>query len=608
MLICLLGSEERVGELGPILGRELVLFPEYLEQVEHSKPGCLAVVRVLAHQINEILERPLVALGSCQRRRQLQSEVGVVWPAIERRLQFADVACRGSQPCRGQHAFDLVGGRHGLQQLDRLVGSVGRQEQGRQSDRSFHVLGIFLQNIAVDPLSTRLVSREEVVTGLGHCLVELVRYEIGEPSLQLVLGDGSGEAAHRLAVPESDHGRNTLHFELGSESLVLVDVDLGQLEVTISLGGCPLQHGPQGPTRCAPLGPEVHDDRNVVASLDHALLELGCGDVVDVTQEMARLTRPSNTGLASIVPCPRLGAMSRQTTLDPQFGRLMTAMITPFSDDGEVDHERAARLARHLVEGGSDSLLVTGTTGESPTLSSDEKVMLYRTVVDSVGSKASVIAGTGTYDTKASIALGRRAIEAGVHALLAVTPYYSRPPQAGLIAHFEAIADDSELPVILYNIPGRTGRLIEVDSLTRLAEHPRIVGVKDAVDDVGFTMSCRSRLPDDFAIYSGSDMFTFPQMAVGAVGVISVVAHLAGRQMRRLVDAASSGDLAEAERLHFGMLPLFEACFLEPNPMPVKAGLASLWEPVGVPRLPLIEASMETVQAIKQAVGDAQRL
>jgi len=290
------------------------------------------------------------------------------------------------------------------------------------------------------------------------------------------------------------------------------------------------------------------------------------------------------------------------------FGRLLTAMITPFTDEGEVDFGQAWRLARYLVDQGSDGLVVTGTTGESPTLTTDEKVALYRTVVEAVGTRATVVAGTGTYDTRESVDLSARAAESGCGALMAVTPYYSRPPQPGLVAHFSAIAESTDLPVILYNIPGRTGRLIEVGTLAALAEHPKIVAVKDAVDDVAFTIASRAALPDDFLIYSGSDKFTLPQMSVGAYGVISVVSHLAGPQVRRMVDAAATGDLAEAQRLHFGLLPLFEACFVEPNPIPVKAGLNALWEPVGSPRLPLVEASPETVQLIKEAVGDAQRL
>ncbi len=290
------------------------------------------------------------------------------------------------------------------------------------------------------------------------------------------------------------------------------------------------------------------------------------------------------------------------------FGRLLTAMITPFTEEGEVDFERAWRLARFLVDQGSEGLVVTGTTGESPTLTADEKVALYRTVVEAVGKRAHVVAGTGTYDTRESVELTQRAAEAGCAGAMAVTPYYSRPPQAGLVAHFTAVAEASELPVILYNIPGRTGRLIEVPTLVQLSGHPRIVAVKDAVDDVAFTIASRAALPDDFVIYSGSDKFTLPQMSVGAHGVISVVSHLAGPQMLRMVNAASDGDYDEARRLHFGLLPLFEACFVEPNPIPVKAGLNSLWEPVGVPRPPLVEASSETVRLIKEAVGGAQRL
>lgn len=290
------------------------------------------------------------------------------------------------------------------------------------------------------------------------------------------------------------------------------------------------------------------------------------------------------------------------------FGVLLTAMITPFDPDGAVDYDRMARLAVHLVNNGHDGLLVTGTTGESPTLTDTEKLALYSTVVEAVGSRAAVVAGTGTYDTHHSIELSVRAAEIGVDGLMAVTPYYSRPPQNGLLAHFIAIADATDLPLIVYNIPGRTARLIEAETLVEMAEHPNIVATKDAVGDLAFTKASLDLLPDDFLVYSGDDSATLPMLELGGVGVISVAGHFAGRQIKRMIEAHHVGEVAEAWRLHDGLMPLFDACFVEPNPMPTKAGLNALWEPVGDPRLPLVPASLETRDAVVAAVGVAQKL
>lgn len=289
----------------------------------------------------------------------------------------------------------------------------------------------------------------------------------------------------------------------------------------------------------------------------------------------------------------------------PPFGEVLTAMITPFRADGHVDHERAWRLARFLVDHGSDGLVVTGTTGESPTLSDDEKASLYATVVDAVGGRAQVVAGTGTYDTAHSVELSRRAADLGVDGILAVTPYYNKPTQDGLVAHFAAIADATDLPVMLYNIPSRTGRLIEVDTLARLAAHDNIVAVKDAVMDLDHTSRVLTEVPA-LAVYSGQDSYTWPMMAVGAVGVVSVISHLAGREVKAMVRAAAVGNLEEARHLHQRLLPLCWACFLETNPAPVKAAMSALWEPCGEPRLPLVPASGATVQVIKDALAEVQ--
>lgn len=284
------------------------------------------------------------------------------------------------------------------------------------------------------------------------------------------------------------------------------------------------------------------------------------------------------------------------------FGRVATAMVTPFDADGGIDHEAAWRLARHLSDNGSDCLVVTGTTGESPTLSDSEKVALYHTVVDSVGEKDTiVVAGTGTYDTRHSIELTEKAVAAGVDGILAVTPYYNRPSQEGLVSHFRAIADVG-LPVMLYNIPGRTSRRIEVETLARLADHPNIAAVKDAVEDLDVTSKTINSIPD-LPVYSGQDSLTLPSMAVGAVGVVSVASHLVGRQIAKMVEAAAAGDLAEARRLHHLLLPVFEACFLETNPAPVKAAVNTFWGPVGDVRLPLLNASTETVASIEKALA-----
>jgi 4-hydroxy-tetrahydrodipicolinate synthase len=287
------------------------------------------------------------------------------------------------------------------------------------------------------------------------------------------------------------------------------------------------------------------------------------------------------------------------------FGEVLTAMITPFDDAGQVDHERAWRLARYLVDNGSDGLVVTGTTGESPTLSPDEKVALYRTIVEAVGERAKVIAGTGTYDTAESVHLSKRAAEMGVHGLMGVTPYYSKPEQAGIRAHFEAIADATPLPVVVYNIPGRTGRRIDHPTLAALAQHPNIVATKDAVMDIDFTSETVRTIPG-LAVYSGQDSYTWPMMAVGAIGVVSVISHLVGKQVKAMVSAANAGDYAEAKRIHQVLLPMCWACFLETNPSPVKSAMSALWEPVGRPRLPMLEASDRTVQAIKEALTAVQ--
>ena len=282
-------------------------------------------------------------------------------------------------------------------------------------------------------------------------------------------------------------------------------------------------------------------------------------------------------------------------------------MITPFTEQGEVDHERAWRLARHLSDNGSNALVVTGTTGESPTLSSAEKVALYKTVVDAVaGKECLVIAGTGTYNTAESVELTGRAADLGCDGVLAVTPYYNKPGQVGLVAHFSAIADVG-LPVLLYNIPSRTGRLIELETIARLAEHPNIVAIKDAVESVDFTSRTVNLIPG-FPVYSGQDSHTWPMIAVGAIGVVSVISHLAGRVVAEMVRAALAGEVDSARRLHHMLLPLCEACFLETNPAPVKAAMDRLWEPVGDVRLPLVHASEETLVAIEKALGVVQGL
>lgn len=280
-------------------------------------------------------------------------------------------------------------------------------------------------------------------------------------------------------------------------------------------------------------------------------------------------------------------------------------MVTPFADSGAVDHQRAHELARYLASHGTDTLVVAGTTGESPTLSDSEKLALFKTVVDAVKEKKTkVVAGTGTYNTAHSVELTEEAARLGVDGVLAVTPYYNKPSQGGLVAHFSAIADVG-VPVMLYNVPGRTSRLIEVETLARLASHPNIVATKDAVVDVEFTSATVNTVPS-LPVYSGQDSVTLPMLSVGAVGVVSVIAHLAGPAVKTMLKAAVAGDYDEARRLHHQLLPLSQACFIEPNPAPVKGALSKFWESVGDVRLPLVPASEETLAEVEKAMGAIQ--
>jgi len=291
--------------------------------------------------------------------------------------------------------------------------------------------------------------------------------------------------------------------------------------------------------------------------------------------------------------------MNKPTT---PVGRLLTAMVTPFRDDLSVDLDGAAQLAQHLVETGSDGIVVTGTTGEVPTLSYEEKIELYKVVKRTVPGTAAVVAGTGNYSTEESIHLTRAAERAGVDAIMAVVPYYNNPPQEGLYRHFQAIAAATALPLIVYNVPGRTVRNLEAATTLRLAELPNIAAIKEASGKLEQVAEIIAGSPDDFRVYSGDDALTLPMMAIGAFGVISVVSHVAGREIRSMIDAFVSGDVTGAASRHCRLLPLFKAAFMTTSPIPIKAALEMCGLPAGPLRPPLLAATDGERAAVRRAL------
>ncbi|GJF34374.1 4-hydroxy-tetrahydrodipicolinate synthase 2 [Kitasatospora sp. NE20-6] len=290
--------------------------------------------------------------------------------------------------------------------------------------------------------------------------------------------------------------------------------------------------------------------------------------------------------------------MAPTSTPQTPFGRVLTAMVTPFTADGGLDLDGAQRLAAHLVDAGNDGLVLNGTTGESPTTSDAEKAQLVRAVVEAVGDRAHIIAGVGTNDTRHSVELARQAEAAGAHGLLSVTPYYSKPPQEGLYRHTVALADATGLPVMLYDIPGRSGVALSHETLVRLGEHPRIVANKDAKGDVGAASWAIAR--SGLAWYSGDDILTLPLLSVGAVGVVSVVSHLVTPELRALVDAFTAGDTAKATAVHQSLLPVFSGIFRTQGVILTKAALELQGHPVGPLRPPLVCATPEEIAQLKQ--------
>jgi len=315
------------------------------------------------------------------------------------------------------------------------------------------------------------------------------------------------------------------------------------------------------------------------------------------------------------------------------YGHVMTAMVTPFDADGQVDYSKVVELTDFLIAEGSDSLLVCGTTGESPTLTNNEKAKLFKTVKEAAKGRVPVVAGTGTNNTATSVTMSKAAHENGADALLLVNPYYNKPPQEGLYRHFRTVAEATPLPVIIYNIPGRTGVNLETATLKRLAELPNVVAVKEAsgsVDQVSEIAraigaadsvlekagqlvaagSPRAAGPEEaakrFWIYSGDDSLTLPFLSVGATGVISVASHVAGKQIREMVTAFIGGDPARAAALHARLLPLFKGLFVTTNPILTKAALKLRGLDPGGLRLPLVDATEEQVEKLKAVMREAQ--
>ncbi|WP_371369102.1 4-hydroxy-tetrahydrodipicolinate synthase [Sporomusa rhizae] len=288
------------------------------------------------------------------------------------------------------------------------------------------------------------------------------------------------------------------------------------------------------------------------------------------------------------------------------FGRILTAMVTPFNNDYSVNYTEAANLAKYLVDNGSDGLVVAGSTGEAATMSKEEKLKLYATVMEAVGDKATIIAGTGSNDTKASIELTKEAEKIGVHGAMLVGPYYNKPPQEGFYQHFKAIAESTNLPLIIYNVPGRTGSNILPSTVARLAEIKNIVAVKEASGSLDQMSEIMRITPNDFLLYSGDDGLTLPAMAVGGHGVISVASHIVGKRMQEMIAAFLAGDMAKAQAIHLELIPFFKVIFVTTNPIPIKAAVNLIGLNAGPLRLPLVpptDAEVEQIKSVMKTVG-----
>ena len=285
------------------------------------------------------------------------------------------------------------------------------------------------------------------------------------------------------------------------------------------------------------------------------------------------------------------------------FGRAITAMITPFKEDGGVNYEVAEKLAAHLVENGSDGIVVCGTTGESPALTWDEEYELFQVVKKAVNGKALVIAGTGSNSTREAIAATQKAAKIGLDGSLQVVPYYNKPPQEGMFRHFQAIAQSSpDLPIMLYNIPARTGQNLLPETVARLAEIPNIVAIKEASGNLDQASQIRCLTPPDFSIYSGDDSLTLPLLSIGGIGVVSVASHLVGPQLQTMIQSFESGKIKSAIEIHLQLFPLFRALFATTNPIPVKTALRIQGWDVGSTRSPLCEPSDEITQNLKNVL------
>jgi len=285
-------------------------------------------------------------------------------------------------------------------------------------------------------------------------------------------------------------------------------------------------------------------------------------------------------------------------------GRLLTAMVTPFDEGGEVDYEQAKKLALALLDSGSDGVVVSGTTGESPALSREEKLRLFAEVKSAVGERGVVVANSGSYNTRESIELTREAEGIGVDAALLVVPYYNKPTQQGLLEHFQAIAKSTKLPCILYNVPSRTVTNLDAKTAIKLSHIDNIIGLKEASGDLQQISEIINGVPNGFLLYSGNDNDTFPILLLGGYGVISAASHLVGMQIKEMITKTIAGDTAQAEAIHHKLLPLVNALFIVSNPIPIKHSLNQVGFRVGNPRLPLTPPNRKTATAIETALKD----